>query len=189
MSSYLADFFFSNNCLIHNSITDLASPQYFCPFISAPIRNQPVPCCPPFSAPCYHFEETEPVAFLFRKCCLPCLGLLYKKETQLNMASPDQKRAVGTGAQQTECVPGRRGTRRPLACSSGWPGCPWSPPSQKMEERWADLQMLPGSQAPWGGHQAGAVLARRLIRLVFRSWSRIFFSISASVRVSSSGHH
>ena len=34
-----------------------------------------------------------------------------------------------------------------------------------MEERWADLQMLPGSQAPWGGHQAGAVLARRLIRL------------------------
>lgn len=129
------------------------------------VRGQPVPCCPPFSAPCYHFEETEPVAFLFRKCCLPCLGLLYKKETQLNMASPDQKRAVGTGAQQTECVPGRRGTRRPLACSSGWPGCPWSPPSQKMEERWADLQMLPGSQAPWGGHQAGAVLARRLIRL------------------------
>lgn len=41
----------------------------------------------------------------------------------------------------------------------------WSPPSQKMEERRANLQKLPGSQALRGDHQAGAVLARRLIRL------------------------
>ena len=41
----------------------------------------------------------------------------------------------------------------------------WSPPNQKMEERRANLQTLPGSQALRGGHQAGAVLARRLIRL------------------------
>lgn len=129
-------------------------------------RGQPMPCCPPFSAPCYHFEETEPVAFLFRKCCLPCRGLLYKKQTQLNVASPDQRRAVGTGAQQTECVPGGGGPGGPWpAPQDGWAVPTWSPPSQKMEERWADLQMLPGSQAPRGGHQAGAVLARRLIRL------------------------
>ena len=62
-----------------------------------------MPCCPPFSAPCYHFEETEPVAFLFRKCCLPCLGLLYKKQTQLNVASPDQRRVVGTGSADGMC--------------------------------------------------------------------------------------
>lgn len=38
-------------------------------------------------------------------------------------------------------------------------------------------------------YHEGAVLASLLILLVFRSWSRIFFSISASVRVSSRGHH
>ena len=38
-------------------------------------------------------------------------------------------------------------------------------------------------------HQDGAVLASLLILLVFRSWSRIFFSISASVNVSKNGHH
>lgn len=38
-------------------------------------------------------------------------------------------------------------------------------------------------------YHAGAVLASRLILLVFLSWSLIFFSISASVSVSSRGHH
>ena len=38
-------------------------------------------------------------------------------------------------------------------------------------------------------HQAGAAWVSLLIRLVFRSWSLIFFSISASVRVSRKGHH
>ena len=38
----------------------------------------------------------------------------------------------------------------------------------------------------WGPVLPGRGLGQHL---VFRSWSRIFFSISASVRVSSSGHH
>lgn len=38
-------------------------------------------------------------------------------------------------------------------------------------------------------HQPVLVAANRLILRVFLSWSRIFFSISASVRVSRKGDH
>lgn len=38
-------------------------------------------------------------------------------------------------------------------------------------------------------YHPGVVFANRRIRRVFRSWSRIFFSISASVSVSKNGAH
>lgn len=40
-----------------------------------------------------------------------------------------------------------------------------------------------------GFYHPDVVFARRRIRLVFLSWSRIFFSISASVSVSRNGAH
>lgn len=67
------------------------------------------------------------------------------------MASPDQRRAVGTGAQQTECVPGWRGIRRPLARSSGRPGCPRLVPSKP--EDGGEAGQSP--DAPWEPSTAG----------------------------------
>lgn len=67
------------------------------------------------------------------------------------MASPDQRRAVGTGAQQPECVPGRWGIRRPLACSLGWPGCPRLVPSKP--EDGGEAGQSP--DAPWEPSTAG----------------------------------
>ena len=44
-----------------------------------------------------------------------------------------------------------------------------------------------GGMMPRNVHQPGVFAANLLILLVFLSWSRIFFSISASVRVSRKG--
>lgn len=48
---------------------------------------------------------------------------------------------------------------------------------------------IPGKQCQWAEPASEARASGWGGYLVFLSWSRIFFSISASVRVSSSGHH
>lgn len=62
---------------------------------------------------------------------------------------------------------------------------------QKQKEGgWEEERVRKDGKIKWRrNHHDGAVFASLLILLVFRSWSRIFFSISASVRVSKNGHH
>lgn len=67
-----------------------------------------------------------------------CLGFLYKNKTQPKTRPlPDQRRAAGTGAQQTECVPGGGwgATERPLPHAPQAAGLPLlMPSSQKTGE-------------------------------------------------------
>lgn len=76
---------------------------------------------------------------------------------------------VGPGAQQVECVPGGEGDsegRLPRALLRTAPVCPL-PPSlpENGGEAVRCSECSVGAKHRWAGYQAGAVLARRLIRL------------------------
>lgn len=102
--------------------------------------RQPVLCSPQPHSYFYTtlMKQNRTCCLLFKKCCLPCLGFLYKNKTQPKTRPlPDQRRAAGTGAQQTECVPGGGwgATERPLPHAPQAAGLPLlMPSSQKTGE-------------------------------------------------------
>lgn len=132
-------------------------------------------------------------------CCLylksvasPTWGSYTKtKHNSKTRPLSDQRLGWRLGPNKWNVCPGegdRKPSPRPILLRMA-PACPFPSLPEDEGEAVRSSERSVGAMHQWAGYQAGAVLARRLIRLVFLSWSRIFFSISASVRVSSSGHH